>query len=257
MKRFLSFYGSKWRIAYKYPDPIYPLVIEPFAGGAGYSTHRNIEQVWLNDADPIIAGVWDYLMTAKPDEIKALPVDISHVEEAPPAARSLIGWWFNSGVDVPCRIRSAWARNAGKGSGHFWSAKVRDRIAEQLSLIRHWRITNHSYHGLLNIEATWFIDPPYNNKAGSHYRCHDIDYEHLADWCLSRKGQIIVCENEGANWLPFETLGTVQGTKGKNRKGVSKEVIFTREKQWDQHWSSVRPSTKRNTDPRGKASKRQ
>lgn len=229
MRPFLSFFGSKWRIAKKYPNPIYPLVIEPFAGAAGYSVHRGLKHVWLNDVDPDIADVWDFLIKATPDEIKALPVGIDCVDEAPIAARNFIGWWLAGGGARPRNRRSAWARAVGHNVGWFWGEKVRNRIAEQLSLIQHWCITHHSYHEMPNPEATWFIDPPYNNKAGSCYRYHDIDYAHLAKWCLSRKGQIIVCENEGANWLPFETFATLQGTPGKYRTGVSKEVIFTRE----------------------------
>ena len=34
-------------------------------------------------------------------------------------------------------------------------------IANQLENIRHWKIIHGSYEDLENVEATWFIDPPY------------------------------------------------------------------------------------------------
>ena len=33
-----------------------------------------------------------------------------------------------------------------------------------------------------------------------------VDYVALREWCLSRKGLLIVCEQEGADWLPFRPL---------------------------------------------------
>ena len=75
-------------------------------------------------------------------------------------------------------------------------------------------------------EATWFIDPPYQ-VAGRHYRfgSEQLDYARLAKWCRSRPGQVIVCENEGADWLPFRPLAAVKTTRAKRR---SKEVIWAR-----------------------------
>jgi 16S rRNA G966 N2-methylase RsmD len=72
--------------------------------------------------------------------------------------------------------------------------------------------------------ATWFIDPPYQ-KAGRHYRFgpDQIDYDELATWCLSRPGQVIVCENEGADWLPFQNLSEVKTTRAGRR---SREVVW-------------------------------
>ena len=75
-------------------------------------------------------------------------------------------------------------------------------------------------------EATWFIDPPYSGNAGGCYKYKKIDYESLAVWCRNRIGQVIVCENEGATWLPFKPFREIKGTEGRIRSGVSKEVIW-------------------------------
>ena len=76
-----------------------------------------------------------------------------------------------------------------------------------------------SYEDIQNQPATWFIDPPYQ-KMGFYYKHKDIDYNHLSEWCLSRDGQIIVCENEGADWLPFEPLCNLYGQRRQSRESV-------------------------------------
>jgi hypothetical protein len=146
-------------------------------------------------------------------------------------AKWLVGIWINPGCASPCRVRSK--RSLGHlvtSPGATWSKRTRFRIASQLKHIRHWKVYNKSYEGIkFSGDATWFVDPPYNNKAGSHYRHSDIDYRHLGKWSLERQGQIIVCENEGADWLPFMSFKTVKGSTNKNKDSqYSKEVIYHR-----------------------------
>ena len=76
-----------------------------------------------------------------------------------------------------------------------------------------------SYSDLPNEEAHWFVDPPYNNKAGASYEfnCDGIDYKHLAEWCLERNGSVDVCEQFGADWLPFEVLKLHKSYSGKKK----------------------------------------
>ena len=80
--------------------------------------------------------------------------------------------------------------------------------------------------------AVWIVpakgpndDPPYQT-AGRAYRFHDLDYPALAEWCKSRTGQVIVCENAGAAWLPFEPFRTIKGLEGKRGGKQSVEVIW-------------------------------
>jgi 16S rRNA G966 N2-methylase RsmD len=111
--------------------------------------------------------------------------------------------------------------------GSFWGERVRNTIASQVDAIRHWKIFERSYEDCPSVrKATWFIDPPYQ-KAGHHYRFGPelIDYGKLAAWCRARPGQVIVCENAGANWLPFRTLADVKTTRV-GRK--SKEVYWAK-----------------------------
>ncbi len=116
----------------------------------------------------------------------------------------------------------------------FWGAKVRARIAKQLEAIKDWTIVEgdgpaQTIYG----EATWFVDPPYAGRPGSHYRhgSKGIDYEQLGAWCRYLPGQVMVCEQLGADWLPFERLGRVHG-----QRGASTEVVWYSEQQDSMTW---------------------
>jgi site-specific DNA-adenine methylase len=222
LRPFFSFYGSKWRCAKKYPAPEHQTIIEPFAGSAGYSLRYPDHSVWLVDKDPVVAGVWQYLIGATESEILALPVGFDHVDDITviPEARDLIGFWLNHGTTHPCRTPSSWMRK-GQHNSSFWGEVIRHRIASQVQHIRHWRISNMGYEDLLsNPTATWFIDPPYETKAGRRYRFSDIDYERLGAWCRSRQGQVIACDQAGAEWLPFHHLADVKSTLGKSSEMI-------------------------------------
>ena len=73
--------------------------------------------------------------------------------------------------------------------------------------IKHWKVLNVSYEAAEVEEATWFVDPPYRSM-GKHYRHgpKGIDYRHLGEWCKALPGQVIVCEEASADWLPFRPL---------------------------------------------------
>jgi hypothetical protein len=105
-----------------------------------------------------------------------------------------------------------------------WTAEYRERVAAQVEYIKHWKIIEGDYTLAPNIVATWFIDPPYE-RMGSYYvhGSNEIDYSALAAWCLARRGQQIVCEQYGATWLPFRSMGTL---KSGPRSGKSAEAVW-------------------------------
>jgi hypothetical protein len=225
LRRFFPYYGSKLTLAPRYGPPKYNRVIEPFGGAAGYSCYWEPAQVILIEINPVVYGVCKYIQRVSPAEILRLPTNVSHVDELPPwiceEARNLIGFYFNCGLAAPGLSRSNWAQNPNK-QGSYWSETTKYRIASQLNRIRHWNIIWGSYEEAPHIEAHWFIDPPYNNAAGRHYPCHDIDYAALEEWCKSRRGFVQVCENDGATWLPFRPL-TILSTH--RPRGYSVEAL--------------------------------
>lgn len=230
LRPFFGFYGGKWRDAIKhYPVPTHDTLVEPFAGSAGYSLRYPDKKVVLCEIDPVIAGVWEYLIRVSPSEILAIPdipvgggvADLKLCQEA----AWLVGFWMNRGASRPRQRPSKWMREKIR-PGSFWGDRVRNTISSQVEHIRHWKIYNISYANCpVTKNATWFVDPPYQT-AGKYYSFNSdmLDFQHLGGWCKARSGQVIVCENDGADWLPFRELADVKTTRAGKR---SKEVIWT------------------------------
>jgi len=231
MRPMFSYMGSKWRIAKLYGPPKTDLVIEPFAGGACYSLQWNAPKVLLFDTNPAIAGIWDYLIKAKESEILNLPVDFDSTDdlEIPQEAKWLIGFWITKGNVHPNKSRSAWARQyRHSGDCKVWGEAVKTRIASQIGKIRGWKSYCADYGSSPEVRADWFVDPPYA-VAGKHYPFRDFSHTELADFCRGRKGRVTVCENSGADWLPFQPLTIARAMTGKTGVRTSSEVFWQKE----------------------------
>jgi hypothetical protein len=228
LRPFFGYFGSKWKLARVYPDPAHELLIEPFAGSAGYSLRYPTKNVVLIEKNPRIAELWKYLIRVPEQTILALPDTLDAC--ACDAERTLIGMWWAKAPTAPRTSQSSWCRNPVYAGSSWWGPKIRERIANQLSAIRHWTCHCMSYQDLPDdITATWFVDPPYQ-IAGSSYPCgpRDIDYTALGVWCKSRRGQTIVCEAVGASWLPFAALHCIK-TRRINSKSKHQEAIWVSE----------------------------
>ena len=155
---FFCYFGGKWRAAKRYPVPTCARIVEPFAGAAGYSLRYADLNVTLYDLDPAIYGTWDYLIKASADDIRQLPLDVEHVKDLSicQEAKWLIGFWLNKGSSQPYLSPSAWMRS-GIRPNSYWGEVIRERIANQIDRIRHWKIINQSYELADDVEATWFI----------------------------------------------------------------------------------------------------
>lgn len=227
---FFTYYGGKWRSAPRYPAPLHPLVVEPFAGSAGYALRHAARDVLLADADPLVAGLWSWLVRVPEADVLGLPAVVGTVDDVHlcEEARWLVGFWLNKGTTQPGRTPSAWMRGAVRPGG-FWGPEVRERVARQLRAIRHWRVRCCSWAdldpGALG-PATWFVDPPYCGPAGRRYRRHAVDYAALGAWCRWLPGQALVCEAEGAAWLPFRPHIVAKAAAGRGRAGVCREVLW-------------------------------
>ena len=229
---FLNYFGSKVKIGLRYPPPQYDVIIEPFAGGAGYASNYPERQIILTDRDENVAALWTYLITSPAEDIAKLPVvpaaelgDIrtnAQTKDLCLGAKLLLASWYSTSSRFPLWTTTDWG-------GTTWTEKRRDRIAENLKYIRHWTFVHQGWDRSVDFERedgkqTWFVDPPYNNRAGRDYRHHNIDYIWLGMWCKKRTGQIIVCENLGARWLPFQQQMAINGIKGRE---TAVEVYWT------------------------------
>lgn len=209
LRPFWRHYGAKWKTANRYDAPKHRTVVEPFAGGAGYSLRHYTRDVVLVEKNAKIAELWRWLIGASDADVMSVPCNIRHIDELPSStstgARLLVSACLANARPntFANKISPMASRDSISGCGG-WSAMARERVARQVGLIKHWKIIEGSYESAPDIDATWFVDPPYERK-GVGYTCgsKDIDFSHLADWCRSRRGQTIVCENDGATWLPF------------------------------------------------------
>jgi site-specific DNA-adenine methylase len=201
-----SYYGSKTKLIHLYPAPTHDTIIEPFAGAAAYAMQHWQKQVILYDAYPKVAAVWQYLIDASEADILALP-DLKPGDKVTDFTLSdperwLIGFSINRGSSVPKVTASQ------RSDGLTYKKYIR----ENLHKVKHWKVVSASYEDCPNQAATWFVDPPYQ-KAGKYYYGYTrMDYVKLGAWCKSLQGQVIVCENEGADWLPFEKLTLFHGS---------------------------------------------
>lgn len=231
LRPFFSFYGSKAGLAAAYPVPRYPRIVECFAGGAGYALRYSAHQVLLCEKDQTLAELWRYLIGVRETEILSLPDTVHHVGDlkgGAAEARTLVGFWLGRGLAQPRQSAGSWARRYGQQAGYrssFWGPAVKHRIASQLRFIRHWQVVCSSYEGLGALgPATYFLDPPYQGKAGRRYRMGStaLDYPQLGAFCRALPGQVIVCEQAGAAWLPFVPLACRRGMRG-----LTREVMWT------------------------------
>jgi hypothetical protein len=226
---FFSYFGGKWRLAPRYPKPRTGTIIEPFAGSAGYATRHHHCRVILVERDPTIAGIWRYLLSATAAKVMRLP-DLEPGQKVSdldiePVERALIGMWVSMAVTSPRNSRTSWAdqHDQRRNGQLFWGRTTKARIATQLDKVRHWQLIEGTYADAPDIDGDWFIDPPYETM-GKHYRfgADGIDFSDLGAWCRSRRGQVMVCENAGASWLPFKPFHTSGSAYGETA-----EVIWT------------------------------
>ncbi len=211
------YYGRKKQIAKHYPAPNYDTIIEPFAGAAAYSLFGTNwkKEIILIEKDEKVSQIWDWLInSATIEEINKLP-DLKVGEKSSEFlhivhAASKMAFHFKTIKVTPVLERN-------------WEISRRV-FAENLYKIKHWTIINGDFTDAPNIEATWFIDPPYKGDAGMGYRFSSklINYENLALWAKNRKGEVIFCEGKNGDYLPFKPLIDLKGVAGK----VNKEVIF-------------------------------
>ena len=228
MNDMFSYYGSKSKIVQYYPQPTHDKIIEPFAGSARYSLRYWEKDILLVDKYKVIVDIWHYLQKASVKDILGLPkldkvgqdlrdFNLSEVE------KNFMGFLVASGVSSPNNILT-------KNKIATWNNPniIRERISKDLYKIKHWKIIQGSYEDLENENATWFIDPPYQ-FGGQHYKesSKNIDFNFLANWCKSRIGQVIVCENTKANWLNFKEFILRCDNSANAHKNKTIEAIWT------------------------------
>lgn len=230
MRPFFSYYGAKWTGAKHYGPPRRGLVIEPFAGSACYSTRWAHPTVRLYDVSPDICDLWDFLIRCSDRDIAGIPDAFESDEEfqsLPRPQRLLCGFWVSKGRAEASGVLSPWYfAYRGSTDCRVWGPAVKARIVRQKPLIAGWSVDCLSYDKVPLIEAHWHVDPPYSNDAGSRYPHGRLDHAALGAWCRSLPGTVDVCENVGADWLPFSPLYEVVTARGRRSGARSAEAVW-------------------------------
>jgi hypothetical protein len=193
--------------------------VEPFAGAAGYALRYRDRKVFLYDADPQVMTIWAMIVQNRKLD-KRLPRDLPVGADARELTRD---------EDVLCLLRysAGVASIKGQWKVSAWGSKAwpltRRRIVEEAPTVSHWRGECLSFERAPNRAATWYVDPPYSVCGVGNYTHSVVDYSAIADCVLNKwRGQRIVCEEDGANWLPFEKLVA----RRNSRNGVKWESMF-------------------------------
>lgn len=213
-----SYYGSKSKVVDYYPPPKHKKIIEPFAGSARYSLKYFDRDILLVDRYPVLIEVWHYLQQCSKEDILRLPKpaigdDLRKYETLSEIEKKFMGFLVQAAQGKP-------ANTVTKMSAFYANkSDIRKQIAEELFKIKHWTIQLGHYHEIPNFpDVTWFIDPPYQFGGQHQYKFNNktIEFDYLAEWCKNRTGQVIVCENTKADWLPFKPMCDLQGAGNTN-----------------------------------------
>jgi site-specific DNA-adenine methylase len=226
------YYGGKRRLAKRYPVPQHDVIIEPFAGSAAYALRhldpatrgRAVKRVILVEKDPRVCETWDRLLSMDPADLTNYPI---------PKAGERTGDFL--------LMTSACSNRIARTESMIVTTRmpvVIERMFRQIAaVLPHAKgrieVIQGDYTKAPDEEATWFIDPPYwvngrgaspSQSQGKGYAAgcdsSSMDYPELAAWCKARKGQVIVCEQSGATWLPFEHLRWARDSIGNKASEV-------------------------------------
>lgn len=197
-----NYFGSKARLAPSYQAPKHQLIVEPFAGAGAYSmywlTRQSDIRCLLIELNPLVVEMWETLLGMSPEELWEYPMpepglssDLIHLAAAAGSSEVRVRATRGTFTVTP------WAVEA------FRTKK--EQMAQTLSLVQgRVDVALGDYKEAPDVEATWFIDPPYQ-LDGEHYAKNqsELDFGELGAWCESRRGQVIVCESQGADWMDF------------------------------------------------------
>ncbi len=227
-------YGSKFLSSKTLPEPRYTTIIEPFAGGAGYSLRHHEHKVVLYERDEQVAELWRWLIEeATESDIRDIPVGL-------PVGTDILTVGLSSGQ---CLLLKFWQRTNNVGNcftiskwGHLpgqFTANTRARVAEEVGAIKHWVFGGTDAFGAFDSrEATWFVDPPYLYNYA--YRQPPISYFDLKMCCLLVRGQVIACEAECPktgkipDYLPFKPWAKrVTSRRAAGNHTHSSELLWT------------------------------
>lgn len=232
-----KWFGSKWSAAKRgaYPAPQHNIIIEPFAGGAGYSLNYCDRQVVLWEEDPNLVDLWGWLIgPATPEAIREIPTNIQEGTNILGLGLTigqslLLKHWQRTNNVGECWTISPWGNKPGQ-----WTANTRARVADQVGAVKHWRIG--APIDWVDRPATWFIDPPYQYNYKYRVGLPKMDYNAIDSLVqtIARVSLVICCEATGKGgeiptYLPFRpSHSQVTSRRKATENHHSTELVYVR-----------------------------
>lgn len=225
-----KWFGSKWLSSKLLPPPECDLIVEPFAGGAGYALRHCEHQVQLWDSNEQLQDLWTWFIYGATEAlIREIPINIPEGTFIGSLGLSrgqelLLKHWQRTNNVGECWTISPWGNKPGQ-----WTANTRARVAEEHAAVRHWKLCKPTYTQV----ATYLIDPPY--QYNYQYRSAAIDYAALAEQAQSVPigSQVIVCEarcpktDAAPTWLPFQDFASrITSRRKQGEHTHSRELIW-------------------------------
>lgn len=229
-----GYFGAKHGLARFYPEPRHDIIVEPFAGAAGYSCYwaqrKSIRKVVLIDLNPGLVDLWSRLIAGDRSLLYDEVVKGEYTTNpliASASGEQGLATLRGKKRKITDRMVSSWPR-------------TKEKIERLIPVIKSWEIRLGDYRVADDIEATWFVDPPYTSKtgwngsptAGGHsYKDEgkidsNLDYNGLGLWVRGRKGQVIACEQEPADWLPFKPFRRQRNGVGAGTGSTRTELVY-------------------------------
>jgi hypothetical protein len=150
------YYGRKGRAASTYPAPEYSVVIEPFAGSMAYSLHWQPPSAMGIERDSKVHALWHRLVNMSAEEIETFP--------APVLGKRAIDPWYLQAVSSKDKLSVRYRTVNEFMIVHF--ERQRRLALKRLDYARTVLYALGDYRQAPDIEATWFIDPPYQDVKG-------------------------------------------------------------------------------------------
>src|SRR5215469_18877797 len=111
LQRFFRRQGSKTKYANIFV-PLTDTIIEPMCGSAAYSLCYPNKKIILNDIDPVIVGIWNWLIKSTEKEIIGLPDVVDKIDDLNGVckeAKDFIGFCLDQNKPDPVKQCNSWS----------------------------------------------------------------------------------------------------------------------------------------------------
>jgi hypothetical protein len=141
--RIISYFGGKVRAASWYPAPTHATIVEPFAGGAGYSYRYYDRNIVLIEKYDVLANMLAWFVRSGAEDIPRMPLlepgqRVSDLPNLIPEQRAFIGFWIDMGTERPKDKPTPWSeRDRQANRLNTWTPRNRDKLAEFAGRVKH------------------------------------------------------------------------------------------------------------------------